>query len=314
MNKRLNTLNIKLLKRLKVLRKKGNVLDYDNTLIYTNKSSARMSYKKQNAYCPGVGLIGKQVVFIENRNGNSAAKDLQSQTLERMFDLFEEQNIEIDAFRADSASFDMDILSMVRKNCRNLFIKARMSTTLAQTFSNITTWKKLDGTNEEAYIGETTYIPFVKAARRRKKDADELAEYRLVVKKIPRKDGQINLFTNEACIYSAIITLEKEMTNEQVFHYYNQRGTSEKEFDVLKNDFGWQKLPSSKIESNTVYLIMTAMCRNIYDYIINLFSKKFKNLSPHFRIKKFIFQFVSIPAKWIKSGRYNILRLYGDLE
>lgn len=314
MNEPLNALNIKLLKRLKALNKKGNVLDYDNTLIYTNKSSANMSYKRQNAYCPGVGLIGKQVVFIENRNGNSAAKDLQSQTLKRMFDLFDDQGIEIDTFRADSASFDMDILSVVRGNCNNLFVKARMSSTLAQAISDISTWVKLSGTDEEAYIGETTYIPFVKIAKRRKKNSNELAEYRLIVKKVPRKDGQINLFTNEAFIYSAIITLEKEMTNEQVYHYYNQRGTSEKEFDVLKNDFGWQKLPSSKIESNTVYLIMTAMCRNIYDYIINLFSGKFKNLSSHFRIKKFIFRFVSIPAKWIKSGRYNILRLYGDLE
>lgn len=314
MNKRLNTLNIKLLKRFKALNKKGNVLDYDNTLIYTNKSSARMSYKKQNAYCPGVGLIGKQVVFIENRNGNSAAKDLQSHTLKRMFDLFKEEDIEIDTFRADSASFDMDILSVVRENCKNLFVKARMSPTLAQAISDITIWEKLSETDEEAYIGETTYIPFVKIAKRRKKDQNELGEYRLVVKKVPRKDGQINLFTNEAYNYSAIITLEKEMTNEQVYHYYNQRGTSEKEFDVLKNDFGWQKLPSSKIEINTVYLIMAAMCRNIYDYIINLFSEKFKNLQPNFRIKKFIFRFISIPAKWIRTGRYDVLRLYGDLE
>ena len=273
-----------------------------------------MSYKRQNAYCPGVGLIGKQVVFVENRNGNSAAKDLQSHTLKRMFNLFKEHEIEIDTFRADSASFDMDILDVVRENCNNLFVKARMSPTLAQAISEITSWEKLSGEGEEAYIGETTFIPFVKIASRRKKDPVELAEYRLVVKKVPRKDGQINLFTNEAFNYSAIITLEKEMTNEQVYHFYNDRGTSEKEFDVLKNDFGWQKLPSSKIEINTVYLIMTAMCRNIYEYIINLFSEKYKNLSPHFRIKKFIFRFISIPAKWIKSGRYNILRLYGDLE
>jgi hypothetical protein len=208
----------------------------------------------------------------------------------------------------------MDILSVVLDNCKNLFVKARMSTTLAQAISEITSWEKQNNSDEEAYIGEIAFIPFTKIAKRRKVDENKLTEYRLIVKKIPRKDGQINLFTNEAFIYSAIITLDKEMTSEQVYHFYNQRGTSEKEFDVLKNDFGWQKLPSSRIESNTVYLIMTAMCRNIYDYIINLFSKRFKNLQPHFRIKKFIFRFISIPAKWIKSGRYNILRIYGDLE
>jgi len=314
MNERLNTLNIKLLKRIKAIKETANVLDYDNTLIYTKKSSAKMSYKRQKAYCPGVGLIGKKVVFVENRNGNSAAKDLQAQTLERMFKLFDEQGIKINTFRADSASFDLDILSVIMKNCENLFIKARMSPTLAEAISEIPCWEKIEESNEESYIGETHYIPFKKITKRRGKDINELYEYRLVVKKVPRNDGQINLFTNEACNYSAIITLDENMTNEEVYHFYNQRGTAEKEFDVLKNDFGWNRLPSSKIESNTVYLLMTAMCRNIYDYIIRLFSSRFKNLMPHFRIKKFIFRFISIPAKWIRSGRYDILRLYGALE
>ena len=35
--------------------------------------------------------------------------------------------------------------------------------------------------------------------------------------------------------------------------------------------------------------------------------------SEKFRIKKFIFRFICIPAKWIKSGRMIKLRLYGNI-
>jgi hypothetical protein len=95
--------------------------------------------------------------------------------------------------------------------------------------------------------------------------------------------------------------------------FYNQRGAAEKEFDVLKNDFGWGNMPFSKLEYNAAYLIICAMCRNLYGYIIRLFSKKTATLSPDFRIKKFIFRFICIPAKWVKSARTQKLRLYGNL-
>ncbi len=95
--------------------------------------------------------------------------------------------------------------------------------------------------------------------------------------------------------------------------FYKQRGAIEKEFDVLKNDFGWNNMPFSKLEQNTVFLIITAMCRNLYNYIINEFSKIFKHLKPYYRIKKFIFRFVCIPARWIKTARSHKLRIYGHI-
>ncbi|MFA9189728.1 transposase, partial [Flavobacterium sp. FBOR7N2.3] len=104
-----------------------------------------------------------------------------------------------------------------------------------------------------------------------------------------------------------------DLSNDEVAHFYNQRGAIEKEFDVLKNDFGWNNLPFSKLEQNTVFLFFTAICRNLYDYIINQFSARFKCLSPSFRIKKFIFRFITIPAKWIRNARQNKLKIYGNL-
>lgn len=109
------------------------------------------------------------------------------------------------------------------------------------------------------------------------------------------------------------MTNDLEKSDDEIVFFYNQRGAIEREFDVLKNDFGWKHMPFSKLEHNTVFLLLTAMCRNLYDHIIQKFSKVCKHLSANFRIKKFIFRFICIPAKWIKHARYKYLKVYGKI-
>ena len=121
------------------------------------------------------------------------------------------------------------------------------------------------------------------------------------------------MFTGEAYNYSPILTNDFKMTDDEVVYFYNARGAQEREFDVLKNDFGWNKMPFSKLEQNTVFLLLMAMCKNVYVHIIEKFASKVKFLSPNFRIKKFIFRFICIPAKWIKTGRMDKLRIYGNI-
>jgi len=87
----------------------------------------------------------------------------------------------------------------------------------------------------------------------------------------------------------------------------------EREFDELKNDFGWNNMPFSKLEQNTVFLLIMTMCKNLYVHIIAKFSTIVKFLSPNFRIKKFIFRYICIPAKWLYSGRERKLRIYGQV-
>lgn len=312
-NDPLNRLNLQVLKQIKFNVNEKLTLDYDNTLIFTDKADSRWSYKNKSGYCPGVGIIGKNVVFIENRNGNSDAKTLQTETLSRMFALLDEQNIKIHAFRADGASYQMNVIETISKNVEKLYIRACMSDALAKEITSISNWEQVDLGTEMGYRGDIEFTPFIRTAKRNK-TLDKLKSYRLVVTKMERGDKQIDLFTNEACNYSAILTNDYEMTKDEVAPFYNQRGAIEKEFDVLKNDFGWNNLPFSKLEQNTVFLFFTAICRNLYEHIISLFSLKFKNLNSSFRIKKFIFRFITIPAKWIKNARQFKLKVYGNLH
>ena len=312
-NTDINRLNLKILKLLSQPElEKAVVLDYDNTLIYNKKSDSLMTYKKQFGYAPGVGIIGHNIVYVENRNGNSAAANLQDETLERMFSLLKEENIKVDCFRADAASYRRLTLKTIVENSNKFYIRAVMGDTLDQAIKQIENWEGVEFENEIAYRGSTMFTPFEKITKRIK-SSEKFKAYRLVVTKVKRSDGQINMYTGEACNYSAILTNDMEKTNDEIVGFYNQRGAAEKEFDILKNDFGWDNMPFSKLEFNTVFLIFSAICRNIYNKIIQIFSLRVEGLLPKFRIKRFIFRFICTPAKWVKPGRTYKLRLYGEI-
>lgn len=312
-NEKLTQLNLEILKRITKFTDTMVDLDYDNTVCYTEKEDAQITYKKCYGYVPGVALVGSNVVYVENRNGRSNAGILQSETLERMFRHLENHNIKTDRFRADSASYEFRTIRTIEKHTNRFYVKARMSSTMDTVISSVKEWEVVGDKEDGIFRGEVYYTPFKRAAKDYKLQ-DDLHEYRFIVTKEKRKDGQINTFTKEACVYSIIITNDQQSKPDDIVFYYNQRGTIEKEFDVLKNDFGWQKLPFSTLEQNQVYLQIMAICRNIYHYIINLFSKKVKGLQPNYRIKKFIFRFIAIPAKWVYHSRQWHLKIYGTIH
>lgn len=310
---RLNNLNLKLLKRLFPSKFSGeNILDYDNTICFTGKEDALKTYKSVTGYQPGVAFIGSKVVFVENRNGNSTAHVLQEETLKRMFKLLLKNDIKVSKFRADSASYNWKTIQIIDKYSDTFYVRARMSQTIDKAISKIKNWQSVGNPENQIYRGETTFIPFTRAAREAK-TTERLKKYRLIVTKEKRRDGQVNLFTSEAFLYSSIMTNDTEKSMDEVVCFYNERGATEREFEVLKYDFGWNKLPFSLLSQNNAYLLITAICKNIYHYLIQFFSKKVSTLKPTFRLKKFIFRFVTIPAKWVKHSRQTYLKIYGEI-
>ena len=55
---------------------------------------------------------------------------------------------------------------------------------------------------------------------------------------------------------------------------------------------------------------VTAMLKNFYLYLVRHISDKVKPLKKTSRLKAFILHFVSVPAKWVRTGRQNVLNLY----
>jgi hypothetical protein len=209
-------------------------------------------------------------------------------------------------FRADAASYMHEVVDLVQDYVDYFYIACRNSY-VEKYFGGITNWEESEDEHGKLEIGSIEITPFVLQSKKKKKTPKV---YRMVVKRRPNKDGQINMITQDAYEYRAIITNNFEMTNNQVVGFYARRGNMEKQFDILKNDFGWNNMPFSNLNENLVFLYFSAICRNLYNSIITHFSKKCNSLKPVYRLKKFIFRFIILPAKWIIQGRQNKLRIY----
>lgn len=68
--------------------------------------------------------------------------------------------------------------------------------------------------------------------------------------------------------------------------------------------------PKSFMAENTVFLLLTALIRNFYRHLISDANMKSFGLKRTSRIKTFVFKYVSVPAKWIKTARQHILNIY----
>lgn len=133
---------------------------------------------------------------------------------------------------------------------------------------------------------------------------------------IENRDGNANVrFHQQDTLERVFTRLENNgiLTNDfdsdvrEIVEFYNMRGGKERIFDDMNNGFGWKRLPKSFMAENTVYLLMTVIIRNFYKTIIKRMNVKEFGLSTTSRIKTFVFKFISVPAKWIKtSGEYRL--------
>jgi hypothetical protein len=300
-NMDMNRLMVKLLLETKQLSSKGDnyIFDYDNQFIPTGKFDSKRSYKKADGYFPGIASIGNYPVYIENRNGNSNVKYKQEETLSRAYNLLNENGIKTKHSRMDCGSFDKDVIPVVEANSEYFYIRAQRCASLYDIIRDTTNWETVEIGFKEYQLTTIEYAPF---------GAEKT--YRYVVSREKCQDAQCDLFTGDNFTYRAIMTNNREMSNLEIIEFYNDRGESERLFDEMNNDFLWKKMPFSFLQENTVFLIMMAICRNLFHFLTNFISKKLDFIKSNYRLKKFIFRFMVVPSKWIKRGRQYVLKLF----
>lgn len=301
-NTKLNLLNIKsllLTRQLKI--DTWYDFDYDNQIIATEKYDTKHTYKHTKGYFPGVATIGNKIVYIENRDGNANVKFEQASTLSRAYNLLKENGIKINRSRMDAGSYSKDIINEVASNSKLFYIRANKCAELFRQIIGIEKWERVEINYKIYEVASMRFTQFF---------GEE--NYRLVIMREKSDDNQIDMFTGDTFIYRSILTNDWQSTEKEVIEYYNQRGSSEKLFDVMNNDFGWKHLPCSFMNENTAFLIIMAMAKNFYNYFVGKVAKYFKDILPTTRLKRFIFRFISVAGKWIYTGRQWVLKLFTD--
>ena len=301
---KLNRLLLELLQLCGQIRK-GDVVDvdFDHEFTPTEKFDAKFSYKKKRGYFPGIASVGKMIIGIENRDANTNVKFNQADTLDRIFTRLKDvAGVEVDRFRADCGSYSKDIIEKVMEHCKRFYIRASNCQHRYHEFYKEENWRDVEINYEKYGVISTTNDTLIKGT-----------SLRLVVQRQEMKDKEGKVVTDlfgKRYVYRCIITNDWDLSEEDVIRYYNQRGESERNFDVQNNDFGWAHQPFSDMKDNTVFLLITAMLKNFYLYVLNGITPYVKSLNKNSRLKNFIFHFINVPAKWIKSGRRYILNLY----
>lgn len=201
----------------------------------------------------------------------------------------------------DAGSYSKEIIETVAENSLNFYIRANRSQILTEQIQQVAQWQTVEINFKEYQVAS---IPFTQFFAEK--------NYRLVIAREKTDDQQLDMFEGEKFNYRCILTSDHEKTEKEVIEFYNQRGAGEKIFDIQNNDFGWGHLPCSDMNKNTLYLIITAMLKNFYNYIVGNVAKTCKSILPNIRLKRFIFRFICVPGKWVRRGRQNMLKLYSN--
>jgi len=174
----------------------------------------------------------------------------QASTLTRAYGLLKENGVKIDRSRMDAGSYSKDIINVVASNSKLFYIRANKCADLFRQIAEIQEWETVEINYKIYQVASMLFTQFC-----------EEEKYRLVIMREKNNDNQINLFTGDTFIYRSILTNDWQSTEKEVIEYYNQRGGSEKLFDVMNNDFGWKHLPCSFMNENTAFLIIMAMAK-----------------------------------------------------
>ena len=142
---------------------------------------------------------------------------------------------------------------------------------------------------------------------------EDVKHCRLVVQRQRMQKGeQLDIFDGEYT-YRCILTNDWDMTDQEIIQHYNKRGTAEQVFNRQNNDFGWAHLPKSFMNQNTVCLLITAMAANFYRYIVALpLMAVLFGIKATDRVKSFLFRFIAVPAKWVRTARQYKLNIYSN--
>jgi len=265
-----------------------------------DKQDAKLSYKKTKGYHPNIAFIGRIPVHIENHNGNTPARFEQKETLERCFSNLQKQNITIEHFRGDSASYQADVIEEVEKHVKNFYIRMMDFEDIRQECSKINQWKTVRVNNQTEEVASIFYQPksFNKA-------------YRIVVTRHKRKDGQIDLLSGSAYNYLGIITNNQHASEQTVIQFYNDRGDSENSNRFLLNDFNLHHLPFLDMNTNTVYMYLMAMCATLFEWVKEiLILNKTKAITMSMRVQAVCFHYIMVASTFIKHSRKIILKVF----
>lgn len=340
----LNRMLVKTTKRVGALsEKRSYTLDIDALFIATTRKEAARKQDEEGNLIPGrigfnpmICLIGDMPVFVSMRNGDANARLNIHKCLSDCLGLLDESKIKIGRVISDAAGYNKKAMAMLDErgiifNMR--FPHMKMMKTFNMLLRNHEDWRetKIETANF-TWNCEIADIPYVmwKSANPN--------PYRVVVVRVPTDEFAKHIYNKEQLRkqrdlkreykklllkegsglydegkwkeidgykYKFIITNDFQRLPEQLMIEYNHRGTSERQFSFMKQDFGWRMPPFCKMKHNTVFLIASALANNIFRAMVRIFIGDVPGMKFSQRLKEFIKNFILVACEYINGEVYE---------
>lgn len=273
------------------------MMDYDGHIVENTKDDNSRTYKQTEGYYPVVCSINKFPIYMQNRNGNTPESYDQQAVINSALEGCRKENIRIESFRADACCYEQKTIELLESRNITYYIRAENCRSVMDALEDEPEWQPVMIGNRKVEVCSM--------------EERILGKYRRVVAYRYRQKGQLTIEDINGYRYYAIVTSDRENTALQCIETYNQRGSDgEHHFEELDNDFNWNKLPFDTMEMNTTYMYAMAVAYLMYNAVKNNYARKLSFVEAKMRLKNFILHFVTLPAKWIRSGRRWILNIY----
>jgi hypothetical protein len=273
-------------------------LDYDGHIVENTKTDNARNYKMTESYYPVICSINKLPVYMQNRNGNTPESYGQLAIIKSAIEQCTSQNIQIIKFRADACCYEKATIEYLEQKQLQYYIRAEMNAGLRIALEDETEWHPGLLNNRK-----------VELCSIREKILGSETERRIVAYRY-KAGGQMTIDQTNDYRYYAIVT--NDQSDEQTcIEFYNHRGCEgEHHFKELDYDFGWNKLPFDNMAMNTIYMYATTVAYLLFNISKLQYSEKTVFVKPQMRLKNFILHFVTLTAKWIKSARRYVLKIF----
>lgn len=302
-NELMNDLLIKAAKKTGLLNEIDTyTVDIDSTDITSKTHDARMTFKGKRGYNVMVCMINNMPIHITMRGGNTPPHFKKKECLEKCLALLEKNNIKVGRVRIDGAGYNIEVTNYLLSKNLEFIIGGKWSKSTTELLNNTGTWVARPFITEVHNWDDAEFceVPFnldkSDPAHKFKVIAVRVKEETRADEKQPTKWSLYNGY-----FYKFIITNDCKTSPHDLHVEYCDRGGFEKNFDNLKNDFGWKILPYSNLNENLVYLIIASIAHNAYLGMVRFFSKVIEKIQATFTLDTFRRAFIS-------AGSFNVIK------
>ena len=237
---------------------KDYTLDLDASFILSGKAQAQYSYLKEKGYMPMLGALYENGLFVDDefREGNVSPAVGHLPVYRRAKALVEESGKTIARVRADSASYQAELINVLEEDGVAWTITADKNSAVLSLIDRIDEkdWTPFPGASGEVVeVAETVHTM-----------TGTPQAFRLLVKRVRDRSTPIGALMVSWRYWVVATNFGPEWSASRILEWHQMRGEFENFFKGLKNDVGVGYMPTGDLHANAVFFRIGVLAYNLF--------------------------------------------------